>query len=101
MKKKIFLSALAVVLAAMIAAAGTIAWLSTRSETVKNTFTVGDINITLDEAKVGEEVKRSRLKHGLRRTAMTSYLAIHMIKTRPSLSLQIVRIAGCSSRLKN
>ena len=35
MKKKIFLSALAVVLAAMIAAAGTIAWLSTRSETVK------------------------------------------------------------------
>ena len=57
MKKKIFLSALAVVLAAMIAAAGTIAWLSTRSETVKNTFTVGDINITLDEAKVGEDGK--------------------------------------------
>lgn len=31
---------------------------------------------------------------------MTSYLAIHMIKTRPSLSLQIVRIAGCSSKIE-
>lgn len=35
----------------------TIAWLISQSEPVNNTFTVGNINITLDESKVGADGK--------------------------------------------
>lgn len=40
---------LAVVLIVGISVGGTLAWLTAQSETVTNTFTVGDINITLAE----------------------------------------------------
>lgn len=42
---------LAVVLIVGISVGGTLAWLTDTTESVTNTFTVGDINITLDETK--------------------------------------------------
>lgn len=47
--KKILAMALAVVLLIGVGVGGTLAWLTAQSETVTNTFTVGDINITLQE----------------------------------------------------
>lgn len=47
--KKILVALLAVVLIIGCTIGGTLAWLSAQSGTVKNTFTVGDINITLQE----------------------------------------------------
>ena len=47
-KKTLLLAALAVVLAAALAAGGTYAWLTSRTEPVVNTFTVGNVSITLD-----------------------------------------------------
>lgn len=49
MKKKLFISVVAVALVACFAIGGTLAWLADSTQTVTNTFTVGDINITLDE----------------------------------------------------
>ena len=55
MKKKI-LKVLALVACAVLlvvgSIAGTLAYLTSQSETVTNTFTVGNVEITLDEAKV-------------------------------------------------
>ena len=51
MKKKIALLMAMVMLFGMTVA-GTLAWLQAKSETVTNTFTVGDINITLDESEL-------------------------------------------------
>ncbi len=47
--KKTLLMALAVTLATSGVASGTLAWLIDRTPEVTNTFTYGDINITLDE----------------------------------------------------
>lgn len=44
-----FIMLLALVLVIGIAAGGTIAWLVSKTDTVTNTFTYGDINITLEE----------------------------------------------------
>ena len=49
MKKKILAATLAAVLLVGVGVGGTLAWLTATSETVTNTFTVGDINITLAE----------------------------------------------------
>lgn len=54
-KKTLLLAALAVVLAAALAAGGTYAWLTSRTEPVVNTFTVGNVSITLDEAQVQKD----------------------------------------------
>ena len=48
MKKKV-LSIVAVVLVLCCAIGGTLAWLTDKTASVKNTFTVGDINIELTE----------------------------------------------------
>ncbi|MCG4527141.1 SipW-dependent-type signal peptide-containing protein [Intestinimonas massiliensis] len=48
MKKKITLL-LSLVLAVAMGIGGTLAWLTAKTEAVKNTFTVGNINITLTE----------------------------------------------------
>ena len=50
MKKKTLALLLAVVLLVGVAAGGTIAWLTDQTEEVKNVFTVGNINIDLDES---------------------------------------------------
>lgn len=49
MKKKALLCAVAVVLVLCCAIGGTLAWLTDKTEPVKNTFTVGDISIELKE----------------------------------------------------
>lgn len=49
MKKKLLALCLVVVLAAVAAIGGTIAWLTAQTAPVVNTFTVGDINIDLAE----------------------------------------------------
>ncbi len=48
MKKKIF-GALAVVLVLCVAVGGTLAWLFDKTETITNTFTLGKVDIVLDE----------------------------------------------------
>lgn len=55
MKKKILVALLAVVLTVSCVIGTTLAWLTDNTETVTNTFTYGDINITLDEADVNDE----------------------------------------------
>ena len=49
MKKKGLVIALSVMLVLCLAVGGTLAWLVNKTGPVTNTFTVGDINITLDE----------------------------------------------------
>ena len=49
MKKKSFVMALALVLVFAVAVGGVVAWLTDKTGSVTNTFTVGDINIELDE----------------------------------------------------
>lgn len=60
MKKKIAISIVAVALVLCCAIGGTLAWLTDKTGTVTNTFTVGDINIDLTEdsgASAGYEFK--------------------------------------------
>ena len=49
MKKKLFISVVAVALVACFAIGGTLAWLTDKTDPKVNTFTVGDIDITLAE----------------------------------------------------
>ena len=53
MKKKVLLVGLLVVLVAAVSVGLTVAFLTSQAQAV-NTFTVGDVDITLDEAKVDE-----------------------------------------------
>lgn len=56
MRKKVWLSVAAIALVLCCAIGGTLAWLSAKTNSVKNTFTVGDINIDLTET-TGENYK--------------------------------------------
>lgn len=56
MKKKITVAAVALALVFCFAVGGTLAWLVDKTDQVKNTFTYGDINITLLET-TGTEYK--------------------------------------------
>ena len=49
MKKKVLAMVLAVVLLAVCAVSGTLAWLTAKSDTVVNTFTTSDIKVELKE----------------------------------------------------
>ena len=49
MKKRTLTILIAVVLVVACAVGGTLAWLTAQSDVVTNTFTAGDINITLNE----------------------------------------------------
>lgn len=51
MKKKVLICVVAVVLVLCCAVGGTIAWLTAKTDSVTNTFTVGDIDIKLTETK--------------------------------------------------
>ena len=53
-KSKIIAAMLTGVLLVGGAVGGTVAWLSVKTAPVVNTFTYGDINITLDETKLDE-----------------------------------------------
>ena len=50
MRKKVWLCTAAIALVLCCAVGGTLAWLSDKTAPVTNTFTVGDINITLTES---------------------------------------------------
>ena len=54
MKKRTVALLLALVLVFGVAVGGTIAWLTSQTATVTNSFTAGNVTITLDEAKVDE-----------------------------------------------
>ena len=49
MKKKVLLCAAAISLALCCSVGGTLAWLSAKTAPVRNTFTIGDIDIDLTE----------------------------------------------------
>ena len=59
MKKKILAGVLACILLIGIGVGGTLAWLTAQTTAVTNTFTVGKIQITLDEAPVGANGKET------------------------------------------
>ena len=52
MKKKIALMVTSLVLVVAMAVGGTLAYLTSETQEVKNTFTIGEIEITLDETDV-------------------------------------------------
>lgn len=56
MKKKKLILAISLVLVAMVAVGGTLAWLADKSDQVVNTFTAGDINIELTETTTDYEM---------------------------------------------
>lgn len=61
-KRKALLLSLSALLLVAVSVMGTIAYLTATSEEVKNTFTVGSVDLTLDESKVdeyGEKVEGS------------------------------------------
>lgn len=49
MKKKVLISVAAVALVLCVAIGGTLAWLTDKTQEVKNTFTVGDVDIAMSE----------------------------------------------------
>ena len=53
-KKKVFLTVLCAAALVVASVLGTMAYLTSKTDTVTNTFTVGNVAITLDEAKVTE-----------------------------------------------
>lgn len=55
--KKILIAVLATVLICGCVVGGTYAWLIAQTNTITNTFTVGDINITLEETITPESLK--------------------------------------------
>lgn len=59
MKKKSFVMVLALVLVFAVAVGGVVAWLTDKTGSVVNTFTVGDINITLEESGTNEAGEKS------------------------------------------
>lgn len=58
MKKKALVSVLSAALVLCFAAGATIAWLKDQTQEVKNTFTVGDVDIAMSET-VGEELQNT------------------------------------------
>lgn len=55
MLRKVLLTLTLVMVVAMVTVGGTIAWLADKTESIVNTFTVGDINIELNETTKDEE----------------------------------------------
>lgn len=51
-RKKIIILAVSTLTAATIAVGGTLAYFTSKTQTAKNTFTVGNVSITMDEAAV-------------------------------------------------
>lgn len=56
--KRILLTVVAAMLLVVMSVGGTLAYLQSQSDLVTNTFTVGDVKIKLDEAKVDSEGKK-------------------------------------------
>ena len=73
-KRKALLLSLCAVLLVVASVMGTMAYLTSTSATVTNTFTVGNVGITLDEAPVNTTAK-SLMATAERRTSISSCLA--------------------------
>ena len=56
-QKKILGAALSLVLVALCAVGGTLAWLTDKTDTVTNTFTVGNVSLTLKEHSLNDDGK--------------------------------------------
>lgn len=56
-KTKILIVSIAILVVFFTAISGTIAWLTSKSETVTNTFTYGDINISISETDTKDDDK--------------------------------------------
>ena len=56
-KTKILIVSIAILAVFFTAISGTIAWLTSKSETVTNTFTYGDINISIKETDTKDDDK--------------------------------------------
>lgn len=56
-KKKVFMTVLCAAALVVASVLGTMAYLTSKTDTVTNTFTVGNVAITLDEAKVTDDGK--------------------------------------------
>lgn len=53
--RKIVLGTIVIILVIAMSVAGTIAYLTSKTETVRNTFTIGNVTIKLDEHKIKDE----------------------------------------------
>ena len=75
MKKRTIALLMAVVLLFGVAAGGTIAWLTADTKKVVNTFTVGDINIQLDETNIDNDSDKNDdvVINGVARDKANSY----------------------------
>ena len=60
--RKIVLGAVVMILVIAMSVAGTIAYLTSKTETVKNTFTIGNVTIKLDEHKIKDEYAEELLE---------------------------------------
>lgn len=74
--KKIVTAGLALVMVAGISVAGTLAFLTDDTDLVKNTFTVGNVNITLDEANVDKKDAEGVDNSGVARDTANTYKLI-------------------------
>lgn len=77
MKKKFALMATSLVLVAALAVGGTLAWLTTTTGTVRNTFTVGDITMSLDEAEVTKNEDGTWSKNDDRTETGVEYASVY------------------------
>lgn len=82
---KTFVAMLALVLVIGCAVGGTVAWLVSSTNAVVNTFTYGDINITLGETTGSD---------------YTIIPGVNIDKNPKVTSRRIPKPAGCSSRLR-
>lgn len=77
MKRKVSLLIVVAVLVAALAAGGTYAWLTSRTNAVVNTFTVGNVAITLDEARVQKDTDTSTWRATSARVQQNTYEGIY------------------------
>lgn len=75
MKKKSLALLMAMMMIVGVAIGGTTAYLIAKTEKVENTFTLGKVEITLDEAKVGKDGKKI-VGEGAERVNKNSYQLI-------------------------
>ncbi|MBR6097528.1 SipW-dependent-type signal peptide-containing protein [Candidatus Saccharibacteria bacterium] len=74
MKKKVFALSLALGALALILSAGTMAYFTDTTSAVKNTFTVGSVDITLDETEI--DPTTNKFKEGAGRVSANTYESV-------------------------
>ena len=92
--KKAMLMTLCAIILVVATVFGTMAYLTSTDE-VNNTFTVGNVKITLDEAKVDTALRAQPVSI---KTSTSSCPAIHTPKTRPSMWMLQAKTASSAPR---